>query len=77
MLSAALDAGVAVSIVLIFFCLQYPSNGNIGENNIMTWWGNTVYSNTLDADRVAFYELAEGQTFGYVSIALPKINVRY
>ncbi|KAF5375910.1 hypothetical protein D9615_008169 [Tricholomella constricta] len=40
-LSAALDAGVAVSAILIFFCLQYPQNGNIGLNTIQTWWGNT------------------------------------
>ena len=63
-LSAALDAGVAVSIVLIFFCLQYPRNGTIGENNIATWWGNTVYANTLDAEATTFYKLAEGETFG-------------
>ncbi|KAF8837165.1 OPT oligopeptide transporter [Paxillus ammoniavirescens] len=47
-LSAALDAGLACSIVLIFFCLQYPRNGTIGENNILTWWGNTVFINTAD-----------------------------
>ena len=63
-LSAALDAGVAVSIVLIFFCLQYPRNGTIVENNIATWWGNTVYANTLDAEATTFYKLAEGETFG-------------
>jgi len=40
-LSAALDSGVAVSVVLIFFCLQYPKNGTIGLNTIQTWWGNT------------------------------------
>lgn len=40
-LSAALDAGVAISAVLIFFCLQYPQNGSIGLNNIQVWWGNT------------------------------------
>lgn len=39
-LSAALDAGVAISAVLIFFILQYPANGTIGINNIQTWWGN-------------------------------------
>ncbi|KDQ58270.1 hypothetical protein JAAARDRAFT_57989 [Jaapia argillacea MUCL 33604] len=48
-LSAALDSGVAISIVVIFFCLQYPKNGTIGENSILTWWGNMVYVNTADA----------------------------
>jgi hypothetical protein len=40
-LSAALDSGVAISAVLIFFILQYPKNGEIGLNNIRVWWGNT------------------------------------
>lgn len=40
-LSAALDAGVAVGAVLIFFCLQYPMNGQIGVDTIQSWWGNT------------------------------------
>jgi hypothetical protein len=35
-LSAALDAGVALSMVLIFFTVQYPKGGF--EIN---WWGNT------------------------------------
>src|SRR5258708_1575918 len=47
-LSAGLDSGVAISSVLIYFILQYPKNGTIGENSIQTWWGNTVYSNTYD-----------------------------
>ncbi|KAJ7877622.1 OPT oligopeptide transporter [Mycena leptocephala] len=41
-LSAALDSGVAVSIIVIFFCLQFPKNGTIGLTNLATWWGNTV-----------------------------------
>lgn len=28
-LSAALDSGVAVSILVIFFCLQFPKNGTV------------------------------------------------
>ena len=48
-LSAALDTGLACSIVLIFFCLQYPQNGTIGANNVLTWWGNTVFLKTADA----------------------------
>ena len=39
-LSAALDAGVAIAVILIFFCLQYPKNGEIGINTIQAWWGN-------------------------------------
>ncbi|KAJ7682610.1 OPT oligopeptide transporter [Mycena polygramma] len=53
-LSAAMDAGVAISAVLIFFCLQYPRGGSIGATNIATWWGNTT----------PMIALADGQTFG-------------
>ncbi|TFK87105.1 OPT oligopeptide transporter [Polyporus arcularius HHB13444] len=47
-LSAALDAGVAIAIIFIYFCLQYPANGSIGLHTIQTWWGNTVATNTAD-----------------------------
>ncbi|KAH9946707.1 OPT oligopeptide transporter [Amylocystis lapponica] len=48
-LSAALDSGLAISVVIIFFCLQYPRAGTIGENTLSKWWGNTVYQHTADA----------------------------
>ncbi|KAF9512435.1 hypothetical protein BS47DRAFT_1345351 [Hydnum rufescens UP504] len=51
-LSAGLDSSVAVASILIFFCLQYPKNGEIGANTIGTWWGNTVYTTTNDALRI-------------------------
>ncbi|KAF7313127.1 OPT oligopeptide transporter [Mycena kentingensis (nom. inval.)] len=63
-LSAALDAGLAVSAVLIFFILQYPKNGTIGLNNVQAWWGNTVYTKTADWNRTPMIKLAEGETFG-------------
>ncbi|KAJ7068462.1 OPT oligopeptide transporter [Mycena amicta] len=63
-LSAAMDAGVAVSAVLIFFILQYPRGGTIGETTIQTWWGNTVYSNTLDGQKTPFIALGPDETFG-------------
>ncbi|KAK7061903.1 OPT oligopeptide transporter [Favolaschia claudopus] len=68
-LSAALDAGVAVSAVLIFFILQYPRNGTIGENTIQTWWGNTVFSNTADGNKTPMISLGDGETFGPTSWA--------
>ncbi|KAH9949440.1 OPT oligopeptide transporter [Amylocystis lapponica] len=43
-LSAALDSGVAIGLVLIFFCLQFPKGG-VSVN----WWGNTVWQNTYDS----------------------------
>jgi len=49
-LSAALDSGVALSSVLIFFILQYPKNGTIGLG-VQGWWGNNVYGTTLDGKR--------------------------
>jgi len=63
-LSAGLDAGYAVGIILIFFTLQYPRNGTIGLNNIQTWWGNTVYTNTADFQGVAYKTVPDGGTFG-------------
>ncbi|KIK91864.1 hypothetical protein PAXRUDRAFT_13554 [Paxillus rubicundulus Ve08.2h10] len=63
-LSAALDSGVAVSVVLIFFCLQYPLDGTIGLDTIQTWWGNTVFLNTADGLGTPYRALNPGQTFG-------------
>jgi len=63
-LSAALDSGVAISIILIFFCLQYPRNGEIGIDTIQAWWGNTVYTNTADYAGTPLKVLADGETFG-------------
>lgn len=63
-LSAAMDSGVGISIILIFFCLQYPQNGTIGLSTVHSWWGNTVYSNTADGKSRPFLTLPEGSTFG-------------
>ncbi|OCH88594.1 OPT oligopeptide transporter [Obba rivulosa] len=43
-LSAALDSGVAISIIFIFFCLEFPKGGVT-----LNWWGNTVWQKTFDA----------------------------
>ena len=67
-LSAALDSGVAISIILIYFALFYPKNGTVGENNIMTWWGNVVFYNTADygpgGAGTPLSALPPGATFG-------------
>ncbi|KAL5513349.1 hypothetical protein ACEPAH_3748 [Sanghuangporus vaninii] len=63
-LSAALDSGVAISVILIFFCLEYPLNGQIGINTIQTWWGNTVFTKTGDWNSVSLQTVPDGQTFG-------------
>jgi hypothetical protein len=62
-LSAGLDAGYAVGLLLIFFTLQYPKHGKIGES-IQNWWGNTVYLNTADYIGVPDKTIPKGGTFG-------------
>ncbi|TFK79308.1 OPT oligopeptide transporter [Polyporus arcularius HHB13444] len=63
-LSAGLDSGVAISVILIFFCLQYPNNGTIGETTLTKWWGNTVGVKTADANSVAFLPIPAKGWFG-------------
>ena len=58
-LSAALDSGVAISLIVIFFSLQLPKGGVD-----LVWWGNTVWQNTLDAMGAPFSTVAPGETFG-------------
>ncbi|KAJ3729965.1 small oligopeptide transporter, partial [Lentinula guzmanii] len=69
-LSAALDGGTAVGLILIYFwrvsILQYPLNGTIGINTVQQWWGNTVYTRTLDWKSPPLKVLAPGETFGFV-----------
>ncbi|KJA17684.1 hypothetical protein HYPSUDRAFT_170303 [Hypholoma sublateritium FD-334 SS-4] len=63
-LSASLDAGTAVGVILVFFCLQYPLNGNIGRHSIQEWWGNTVFMQTLDWNMTSLRTVKDGETFG-------------
>ena len=63
-LSAAMDSGVALSSVLIFFTLQYPKKGTIGLNSVQSWWGNTVPFNTADGMKAPLLTVPDGQTFG-------------
>ncbi|KAF8649748.1 hypothetical protein AX16_005518 [Volvariella volvacea WC 439] len=58
-LSAALDAGVAISMVVLFFVLQYPKGGIN-----LDWWGNNVWINTADAMGIPIKLLPEGETIG-------------
>ncbi|KAL0950706.1 hypothetical protein HGRIS_007482 [Hohenbuehelia grisea] len=58
-LSAGLDAGVALGMIVIFFCLAYPKGGIN-----LDWWGNTVWMNTADAMGTPLYVLNPGETFG-------------
>lgn len=63
-LSAALDSGVAVSTVIIFFTLQYPENGHIGLHTIQNWWGNTVYVHTADFLGIPLRQVKDGIFYG-------------
>jgi len=65
-LSSALDVGTAVGLILIYLCLQYPMNGNIGADTVQKWWGNTVYTHTSDWRATPLRKLSEGETFGPV-----------
>ncbi|TRM57392.1 OPT oligopeptide transporter protein-domain-containing protein [Schizophyllum amplum] len=65
-LSAALDAGTALGIIAVYFCLQYPMNGTIGAQTLQRWWGNTVYKDTLDWRSTPLRQLDDGTTFGCV-----------
>ncbi|PYH92481.1 OPT oligopeptide transporter [Aspergillus ellipticus CBS 707.79] len=56
-LSAALDSGVAVSAIVIFFALTFPGF-------TFSWWGNTVNDGTVDSKGTPWYELKGNQTFG-------------
>ena len=66
MLSAALDCGTAVATLLVFFCLDYPRHGTIGEGTIKSWWGNTVYMNTADYNYRPLRHVEPGHHFGQV-----------
>lgn len=59
-----------MSIIVVYFTLQYPQNGAIGKNNIQKWWGNTVSTNTADfgpqGAGTPLSAMPPGQTFGYV-----------
>jgi hypothetical protein len=56
-LSAALDCGVAVSTVIIFFCITLPAGP-------LNWWGNTVYTNTADGKGTPYKSLPSRGYFG-------------
>ncbi|KAF5384567.1 hypothetical protein D9757_006480 [Collybiopsis confluens] len=54
--SAALDCGTVISLIFIFFTLQFPRGGQISLN----WWGNTVYTNTADFLRTPLKKIPDG-----------------
>ncbi|EJT99866.1 OPT oligopeptide transporter [Dacryopinax primogenitus] len=63
-LSAALDSGLAISTIVIFFALSFPAHGTIGADNLALWWGNTVFLNTIDFAGTPHLALPETGYFG-------------
>lgn len=57
LLSAALDAGLAIATFMIFFCLTYPGA-------TLNWWGNMIDSTTADALGTPLDTVAAGGHFG-------------
>jgi hypothetical protein len=57
-LAAALDTGLALSAIVIFFCITYP--GAVFPD----WWGNTVYLNTADGNGLPWLQLPDSGMFG-------------
>ena len=58
-LSAALDSGLAVGVVVIFFGIVYP-----GFLKDFSWWGTEVYKQGCDWQACAFRDVKPGGTFG-------------
>ncbi|KAH7013712.1 small oligopeptide transporter [Ilyonectria destructans] len=57
--AAALDAGLIISTIIIFFAITFPGV------TIPQWWGNVGVYNTLDASYAAILKtVGEGETFG-------------
>lgn len=59
-LSSALDVGVALSGIIIFFCISYPG----GQLN---WWGNEVFDDTADGKSTPYLSLPDRGYFGPTS----------
>ncbi|KAF8549183.1 OPT superfamily oligopeptide transporter [Imleria badia] len=53
--SAALDSGESISFIGAVHALQFPDGGIY-----LNWWGNTVYQNTADYNRVPFKAIPPG-----------------
>lgn len=51
---------MAISVIIIFFTLQYPKEGGIGAKTLMKWWGNTVGTRTTDYISASLWPIPEG-----------------
>ncbi|CAI6340335.1 unnamed protein product [Periconia digitata] len=58
-LSAALDSGLAVGVVVIFFGILYP-----GWMSGFKWWGTEIYKQGCDWTACSYKSVKKGETFG-------------
>ncbi|KAJ9606745.1 hypothetical protein H2200_008754 [Cladophialophora chaetospira] len=58
-MSAALDSGLAFSLLIVFFGFVYP-----GLTEGFTWWGTEVYKRGCDWQACAWLRLGSGEKFG-------------
>ncbi|OMP82651.1 putative oligopeptide transporter [Diplodia seriata] len=58
-LSAALDSGVAVGVVIVFFGVIYP-----GFNKGFSWWGTEVFKQGCDWHACSYKTVEPGDYFG-------------
>lgn len=65
-LSAALDAGVAAGVLIVFFGIVQTG---LGKN--FKWWGTEVYKQGCDWRACSFFKLAPGKSFGPETIEVP------
>ncbi|KAI0035859.1 OPT oligopeptide transporter [Vararia minispora EC-137] len=63
-LSAGLDSGFVIGTIIVFFCLQFPRNGTIGESSILSWWGNKGAFETADVAGTPLKAMPSGVPFG-------------
>ncbi|KAI0850649.1 small oligopeptide transporter, OPT family [Daldinia vernicosa] len=58
-LAAALDTGLAISGIVIFFAVTYGPNVQFPD-----WWGNTVWQNTADGQGLPWLQMPDVGYFG-------------
>ncbi|OCT51760.1 Glutathione transporter [Cladophialophora carrionii] len=58
-MSAALDSGLAFSLLIVFFGFVYP-----GWTDSFSWWGTEVYKRGCDWQACAWFKLGPGERFG-------------
>ncbi|KXH26079.1 OPT family small oligopeptide transporter [Colletotrichum nymphaeae SA-01] len=58
-LAAALDTGLAISGIVIFFAVTYGPNAQFPD-----WWGNTVWSETADGQGLPWLQMPDVGYFG-------------